>query len=134
LNYIQKYPLRTKQILGISYEQFQSLLKAATEEHLTLRVRSRYNGGNPRNALLKIKNENEKQKVRINSPGGGRKELLSTSEQICLCLFYLRQIPTQDLRKETGFLRKIIDLVNRYLPKNPVSGFGCVSPATFETL
>jgi uncharacterized phage-associated protein len=34
----------------------------------------------------------------------------------------------QDLRKETGFLRKIIGLVNRYLPKNPVSGFGCVSP------
>jgi hypothetical protein len=33
----------------------------------------------------------------------------------------------QDLRKETGFLRKIIGLVNRHLPKNPVSGFGCVS-------
>ena len=79
LDYIQKYPLRTKQILGISYEQFQSLLKAAAEEH------------------LRMKKENEKQKVRINSPGGGRKELLSTSEQICLCLFYLRQIPTFEI-------------------------------------
>ncbi|QFS46541.1 transposase family protein [Nostoc sphaeroides] len=79
LDYIQKYPLRAKQILGINYEQFQSLLKAAAEKH------------------LKMKKENEKQKVRINSPGGGRKELLSTSEQICLCLFYLRQIPTFEI-------------------------------------
>jgi DDE superfamily endonuclease/Helix-turn-helix of DDE superfamily endonuclease len=79
LDYIQKYPLRAKQILGISYEQFQSLLKAAAEKHLTM------------------KKENENQKVRINSPGGGRKELLSTSEQICLCLFYLRQIPTFEI-------------------------------------
>ncbi|MGJ5675131.1 MAG: hypothetical protein ACR9NN_16220 [Nostochopsis sp.] len=29
LDYIQKYPLRTKQILGISYEQYQSLLVSA---------------------------------------------------------------------------------------------------------
>ncbi|MCC5632139.1 transposase [Nostoc sphaeroides CHAB 2801] len=79
LDYIQKYPLRAKQILGINYEQFQSLLKAAAEKH------------------LKMKKENEKQKVRINSPGGGRKELLSTSEPICLCLFYLRQIPTFEI-------------------------------------
>lgn len=79
LDYIQKYPSRTKQILGMSYEQLQSLLKSATEEH------------------LRIKNENEKQKVRVNSRGGGRKELLSTSEQICLCLFYLRQIPTFEI-------------------------------------
>ena len=79
LDYIQKYPSRTKQILGISYEQLQSLIKSATEEH------------------LRIKKENEKQKVRINARGGGRKELLSTSEQICLCLFYLRQIPTFEI-------------------------------------
>lgn len=79
LDYIEKYSLRTKQILGISYEQFQSLVSTATEEH------------------LKIKKENEKQKVRINSPGGGRKELLSISEQICLCLFYLRHLPTFEI-------------------------------------
>jgi hypothetical protein len=78
-DYIQKYPKRTKQILGINYEQFQSLLKAATEEH------------------LKIKNENENEKIRINAFGGGRKELLSIDEQICLCLFYLRQIPTFEI-------------------------------------
>ncbi len=27
-------------------------------------------------------------------PGGGRKPKLSISEQVCLCLFYLRQMPT----------------------------------------
>ena len=75
LDYIQKYPDRTKQILGISYEQFQALLQSALQEH------------------LQIHKEKEKQKLRINYPGGGRKELLSTSEQLCLCLFYLRQIP-----------------------------------------
>lgn len=78
-DYIQKYPLRIKQILGISYEQFQSLLKSASSQH------------------LKIQNEKESQKVRINSPGGGRKELLSNAEQICLCLFYLRQLPTFEI-------------------------------------
>ena len=44
-----------------------------------------------------ISKEKEKQKIRINYPGGGRKELLSTSEQICLCLFYLRQVPTFEI-------------------------------------
>ncbi|MBD2607037.1 transposase family protein [Scytonema hofmannii FACHB-248] len=78
-DYIQKYPSRTKQILGISYEQFQALLQSALKEH------------------LQIQKEKEKQKVRINYPGGGRKEILSISEQICLCLFYLRQIPTFEI-------------------------------------
>ncbi|KST68749.1 transposase family protein [Mastigocoleus testarum] len=77
--YIQKYPQRTKQLLGISYEQYQALLKAALNKH------------------IKIQKEKESQKIRINSPGGGRKELLSSVEQICLCLFYLRQIPTFEI-------------------------------------
>ncbi|MBW4631584.1 MAG: hypothetical protein KME30_06700 [Iphinoe sp. HA4291-MV1] len=36
LDYIQKYPLRTKQILGISYEQYQSLLVSAIARHKEL--------------------------------------------------------------------------------------------------
>ena len=32
-DYIQKYPLRTKQILGISYEQLQLLLNCALNRH-----------------------------------------------------------------------------------------------------
>ena len=78
-NYIQKYPQRTKQLLGISHEQYQGLLKAALNEH------------------IKIQTEKEKHKIRINSRGGGRKELLSSAQQICLCLFYLRQIPTFEI-------------------------------------
>ncbi|MGD1874119.1 MAG: transposase family protein [Mastigocoleus sp.] len=78
-DYIQKYPQKTKRILGISNEQFQSLVQSATKEH------------------LKIQNEKEKQKVRINSPGGGRKKILSIPKEICLCLFYFRQIPTFEI-------------------------------------
>ncbi|WP_243713890.1 transposase [Nostoc sp. 106C] len=65
--------------MGISHEQFQALLQLALKEH------------------IKIQKEKEKQKIRINYPGGGRQEILSTSEQICLCLFYLRQIPTFEI-------------------------------------
>ncbi|MHC5933395.1 transposase family protein [Nostoc sp.] len=36
-------------------------------------------------------------KVKINYPGEERKELLSTSEQICVYLFYLRQVPTFEI-------------------------------------
>ncbi|MDZ8137647.1 MAG: transposase family protein [Nostoc sp. DedQUE04] len=75
-DYIQNYPHRTKQILGISYEQFQSLLKCAIKRH------------------QEIKTKLQSRKIRINAVGGGRREKLSKQEQICLCLFYLRQMPT----------------------------------------
>ena len=75
-DYIQKYPHRTKQILGISYEQLQSLLNCAI------------------NRYKEIKTKQESQKIRINASGGGRPEKLLIQEQICLCLFYLRQMPT----------------------------------------
>jgi hypothetical protein len=75
-DYIQKYPHRTKQILGISYEQLQSLLNSAL------------------NRQQEIRDKQESQKVRINAPGGGRPEKLLISEQVCLCVFYLRQMPT----------------------------------------
>lgn len=35
-DYIQKYPQRTKQLLGISHEQYQGLLKAALNEHIKI--------------------------------------------------------------------------------------------------
>ncbi len=76
VDYIQNYPLRTKQILGISYEQLQSLLNCALKRHQD------------------IKAKQESRKIRINTAGGGRPEKLSTQEQVCLCLFYLRQMPT----------------------------------------
>lgn len=73
-DYIEKYPHRTKQILGISYEQLQSLLNCTQKRH------------------QEIKAKQERQKIRINASGGGRPTKLSTNEQICLCLFYLRQM------------------------------------------
>ena len=78
-NYIQKYPLRTQQILGITYEQFQSLVKVAQTRHSELEL------------------EKENKKLRINAAGGGRPQKLLSSEQICLCLFYFRQIPTFEI-------------------------------------
>lgn len=75
-DYIEKYPHRTKQILGISYEQLQSLLNYAKQRH------------------QEIKTKQENRKIRINAAGGGRPEKLLIQEQVCLCLFYLRQMPT----------------------------------------
>lgn len=76
LHYIHTYTLRTKRILGISYDQFLLLVQQAE--------------------LINQKQlvELEQNKVRINAPGGGRKAKLTTEESVCLCLFYLRQMPT----------------------------------------
>ena len=76
LNYIQEYPHRTKQILGISNEEFQELLNQAEMHH------------------NKIQADIERKKIRVNQKGGGRKPKLKVKEEICLCLFYLRQMPT----------------------------------------
>ena len=85
-DYIGKYPLRTKQILGISYNQ----LRSATRLRRTLTVSS----------ILRhreLENLKENQKIRINAAGGGRPQKLSLEEQIVLCLFYLRQMPSFEI-------------------------------------
>jgi len=79
LYYIHKYPHRTKQILGISYDQFLLLIKQAEVRHKELQA------------------QREKKKVPINAIGGGRKPKLTMAEEICLSLFYLRQIPTFEI-------------------------------------
>ena len=79
LDYIQKYPQRTKGILGINNSQFQQLLAQAELKQTQQQA------------------ERERQKVRVNAPGGGRKPLLSVAEQVCLCLFYLRHYPTFEI-------------------------------------
>lgn len=76
LNYIQEYPHRTKQILGITSDQFQDLLAQAEMHHNQLQA------------------ERESKKIRINQKGGGRKPKLEIKSEVCLCLFYLRQMPT----------------------------------------
>ena len=65
LHYIQEYPHRTKQILGITNQQFRDLLNIAEIHHNLLQ------------------SEIECQKVRINSKGGGRKPKLGISEEVC---------------------------------------------------
>lgn len=76
LHYIQKYPDRSKQLLGISYDQFVQILTQAELRHTQQQA------------------EMERTKVRLNAKGGGRKAKLSIPEELCLCLFYLRQMPT----------------------------------------
>ena len=75
-HYIQQYPKRTKQLLGISHEQFQQLLVQAEARHRQQQAAK------------------EKNKVRLNAKGGGCKPKLCLGEEVCLCLFYLRQLPT----------------------------------------
>jgi hypothetical protein len=59
LHYIHKYPLRTKQILGISYNQFLELVQQGELSH--------------KERQAKV----ESTKVRVNAPGGGRKPKLT---------------------------------------------------------
>ena len=76
LQYIEKHPERTKEILGIEYQQWLGLVEVAKIEE------------------EEIKLAQEQQKVRINKKGGGRPKKLNREEQICLCIFYLRHLPT----------------------------------------
>jgi DDE superfamily endonuclease/Helix-turn-helix of DDE superfamily endonuclease len=76
LHYIHKYPDRTRTILGISAEQFEALLRQAESE------------------AEKLEWEQEQTKNRINKKGGGRPKILTRKEEVCLCIFYLRNLPT----------------------------------------
>lgn len=76
LDYIHNYPERSKQMLGISYEQFLQLVAQAQSLHQQRQTAF------------------EKTKIRINAPGGGRQPKLCQEAEICLCLFYLRHLPT----------------------------------------
>ena len=71
-NYIQNHPQETKRLLGINYEQLQSLI-----ESLKLIEK-------------REKEEQEKEQIRINKAGGGRLDKISPEEQIILTLIYLR--------------------------------------------
>jgi secreted Zn-dependent insulinase-like peptidase len=42
----------------------------------------------------KLQAEIESKKIPINQKGGGRKPKLEIKEEVCLCLFYLRKMPT----------------------------------------
>lgn len=76
LDYIRTYPQRTKRLLGIDYSQFLQLWEQAQLKQTEQQA------------------EIERQKIRVNAKGGGRKPLLSIEEEVCMCLFYLRHYPT----------------------------------------
>jgi hypothetical protein len=79
LKYIENYPERTKQIIGINYEQWSVLVELAKVEEERLRL------------------AHEQQKIRINKKGGGRPKILNREEEVCLCIFYLRHLPTFEI-------------------------------------
>ena len=74
--HIQNRPASSKALLGISYQQFQSLVECAEQYE------------------EQQQEQREKEKTRINAKGGGRPPKLSIAEGLCLCLFYLRHAPT----------------------------------------
>lgn len=76
LDYIRTYPQRTKRLLGIDYSQFLQLWEQAQLKQTEQQA------------------EIERQKIRVNAKGGGRKPLWSIEEEVCMCLFYLRHYPT----------------------------------------
>lgn len=75
LKRIESHPHEAKRLIGIEYAQFLAVVALAKERH------------------LQKKAEIEKNKIRINASGGGRKSEMSPKEGICLCLVYLRQKP-----------------------------------------
>ena len=79
LQYIEKYPERAKQILGIDYQQWVALVEVAKNEEERIRLAQ------------------EHQKIRINKKGGGRPKKLRREEEICLCIFYLRHLHTSKI-------------------------------------
>lgn len=79
VDYIEKYPERTIRILGINYQQWKKLTQQAIayDEQQQQKL--------------------ESSKIRVNAKGGGRKPILTQEEEISLCLFYLRQMPTFEI-------------------------------------
>jgi hypothetical protein len=76
LQYIHKYPESAEQILGISYNQFLQVLKAVEIYQREQQV------------------EKELYSILLDRNITPKKSVLSTCEQVCLCLFYLRHLPT----------------------------------------
>ncbi len=75
LEHIRQRPKLAKQLIGLSLLQLEKLIQQAI-------------------ALdQKRKKKAEKDKIRVNKKGAGRSRNLSADEEICLTLFYLRQMP-----------------------------------------
>jgi hypothetical protein len=66
-------------MLGIDYQQWLALVEVAKIEEERIRL------------------VQEQQKIRINKQGGGRPKKLKREEEVCLCIFYLRHLPTFEI-------------------------------------
>ncbi len=75
LEYIRQRPKSAKQLIGLTLPQLEKLIQQA----IALNDRK--------------KKEIEDQKIRVNKKGAGRAKNLSEDGEICLTLFYLRQMP-----------------------------------------
>ena len=83
LEYIRQHPKLAKQLIGVSLTQLEKLIQQAMPPAPL-----------PRGAAdEQRKKEAESQKMRVNKKGAGRARNLSAEEEICLTLFYLRQMP-----------------------------------------
>lgn len=79
LEAIEKNPKEMKRLLGINQEQFRQLIAQVELLH------------------NQKQDEIERNKLRVNKKGGGKKPKLSRKEQILLTLIYLRHSPTFQL-------------------------------------
>ena len=75
LEYIRQRPKSAKQLIGLTLPQLEKLIQQAIALH------------------DQKKKEVEDQKIRVNKKGAGRAKNLSEDGEICLTLFYLRQMP-----------------------------------------
>ena len=75
LEYIRQHPKLAKQLIGLNLTQLDQLISTAIAID------------------EQRKKQAELQKVRVNKKGAGRTKNLSPDEEICLTLFYLRQMP-----------------------------------------
>ena len=75
LGYIRLHPKLAKQLIGLTLPQLEQLIKRAIAIN------------------QERKKEAEEQKIRLNKKGAGRAKNLSEDVEICLTLFYLRQMP-----------------------------------------
>lgn len=79
LEAVEKNPKEMKRLLGINQEQFRQLIAQVELLH------------------NQKQDEIERNKLRVNKKGGGKKPKLSRKEQIMLTLIYLRHSPTFQL-------------------------------------
>lgn len=75
LEHIRQHPKLAKQLIGLNLPQLEQLIKQAIVLN------------------KERKKEAEEQKIRLNKKGAGRAKNLSEDVEICLTLFYLRQMP-----------------------------------------